>query len=514
MIRYLLLSVLSLFMLMGPVQAKQVKIKRAPVLENLTQYMKYHCRAGCVSEGDLLTSVMSTASMLNIDFKDLLAIVKVESNFKPKAKSGKNRGLMQVNVRYHQDKLKGKDVYDVATNISVGGMIYKDCLDKTKGEKRNALKCYNGSSKKSLYAVKVLSTIKEISKFQVVQAPLNAEEPLPMKERNDMSITINMYCNGGTGMNLGKVYAKFSNQERPGFATINTIFIDTSDSNLDERVPSDKFFRIEGVDEREVDGSGKKRDTNYDAIEAAINPILNRFPPADINVLMNSTGGGSGSVIGPLLLAELLARGEKVISVVVGITSCRQEVLNTKNTMLSYENIAAESELPVNVFYRDNAGRSRQDVDRQVHTFLAGLSVMLSGQNRELDKEDYNNTLNYHRVTNYTPQLTFIDLFSKEVTLDKGQSLVSLLTVVDSEEDSTESNVPTEYQAAGFIHPAARNSFKAAGPIHLAVIAGYFNPVISDLDKRLKNFDETRNLNPSRSIIKNPVQATRKGLVL
>lgn len=514
MIRYLLLSVLSLFMLMGPAQAKQVKVKKTPVMESLTQYMQYHCRSGCVGEGDLVTSVMSTASMLNIDFKDLLAIVKVESNFKPKAKSGKNRGLMQVNVRYHQDKLKGKDVYDVATNIAVGGQIYSDCLDKSRGEKRNALKCYNGSSKKSLYANKVMKAIKEISQFQVVQVPQSDEDNPFMKEGNDMTITINIYGNGGTGMNLAKVYAKFAEQQRAGFATINTFFVDTSDSNVDEHVPADKFFRIEGDDDIQVDGSGKKRDTNYDAIEAAINPILNRFPAADINVLMNSTGGGSGSVIGPLMLREMLARGEKVVSVVVGITSCRQEVVNTRNSLLSYENIAVEVEQPVNVFYRENTGRSRQAVDREVHTFLAGLTVMFSGQNRELDKEDYNNFLNYQRVTNYTPQLTFIDLYSKEVKLDKGQSLVSLLTVVDNEEDTTESNIPTEYQAAGFIHPSARQNFKAAAPVHLAVVAGYFNPIISDLEKRLKNFDETRNLVPTRSIIKNPVTATRKGLVL
>lgn len=128
----------------------------------LDDYIQANCKKGCVEQEELLKSVAVTASKLDIDFKDLLSIIRVESSFKRKAKSGSNLGVMQVNIKYHRKKFNGRNPFNLFTNVEVGGSIYKDCLIKHKGDKRKALKCFNGSGDPK-YAVKFNKAYKEIS---------------------------------------------------------------------------------------------------------------------------------------------------------------------------------------------------------------------------------------------------------------------------------------------------------------------------------------------------------------
>jgi soluble lytic murein transglycosylase-like protein len=55
-------------------------------------------------------------------------------------------GLMQVVPRWHQDKIQGRDLFDVDVNISVGVQILRNCLEKHKFKTEHALACYSGYS--------------------------------------------------------------------------------------------------------------------------------------------------------------------------------------------------------------------------------------------------------------------------------------------------------------------------------------------------------------------------------
>ena len=81
-----------------------------------------------------------------LDPKLVLSIMKTESGFKARARSGYGAvGLMQVYPPVHQDKLKGKDPYHVPTNVAVGTKILKDCI-RRKGNMSAALSCYSGGA--------------------------------------------------------------------------------------------------------------------------------------------------------------------------------------------------------------------------------------------------------------------------------------------------------------------------------------------------------------------------------
>jgi len=88
------LVVLAMSLFSGVVSAK----------ETLGEYIDRHCKTRCVSEMQLLTAAVRTAEELNIDFRILIAIAKLESGFKPMARNAQSFGLMQVNYPVHKRK--------------------------------------------------------------------------------------------------------------------------------------------------------------------------------------------------------------------------------------------------------------------------------------------------------------------------------------------------------------------------------------------------------------------------
>lgn len=83
----------------------------------------------------------------NLVFK----IIKVESGYNIKARSNKNaRGLMQVVPKYHKDKIKGRNLHNVAVNIEVGTSILREYIDKY-GSVNLGLRAYYGDHKSDWY---------------------------------------------------------------------------------------------------------------------------------------------------------------------------------------------------------------------------------------------------------------------------------------------------------------------------------------------------------------------------
>lgn len=102
---------------------------------------------------------------------------------------------------------------------------------------------------------------------------------------------MNLFLLGGAGANIGKQFVQQNGKKEEGFAHITTYFVDTSRSNLSKDIPEDNIYLFDGLD-----GSGKKRDSNYKSISESTHDILHRFKPADINVVVGSCGGGKLSV--------------------------------------------------------------------------------------------------------------------------------------------------------------------------------------------------------------------------
>lgn len=320
---------------------------------------------------------------------------------------------------------------------------------------------------------------------------------------------INLYCCGGASANIGKHFVKYHGRKDAGFSELATFFIDVSRSNLSDQIPDDIVYLVDGLD-----GSGKRRDSNYAILAERSKEILHRFKPTDLNIVLHSASGGTGSTVGPIIVSELLERNEPVVVITIGSTGSRKETDNTVNTLKSYEMISRKRGLPVNVHYRENTDSlSRGQVDNEVQLAILILTAIFSGQNRELDSSDLKNFLNYTRVTSYSPKLSLLDFFSDTIVIGKGQSVISLVTLVD-DVTASDTHIPVEYQAVGFLSDQAKESVTVNLPIHACVISGYFNSIIDTLNKKLTEFDEVRQIVNEKPIISDNEQSTDEGLIL
>lgn len=103
----------------------------------------------------------------------LWSVGKVESNHNPYA-INKNKngtydiGIMQINSIHLKElakyDIKRNDLFNTKTNIYVGAMIMRECIDRW-GQNWNAVSCYNGMSpenrKQFVYAKKVYKALKK-----------------------------------------------------------------------------------------------------------------------------------------------------------------------------------------------------------------------------------------------------------------------------------------------------------------------------------------------------------------
>jgi soluble lytic murein transglycosylase-like protein len=97
----------------------------------------------------IVQTAWQEASERGLDPHQLLAIMRQESRFNPKARSVENaQGLMQVMPRWHRAKFGKRSPYDPKASIEVGATVYFDCLTKSSGNVRKAVSCYSGGARK------------------------------------------------------------------------------------------------------------------------------------------------------------------------------------------------------------------------------------------------------------------------------------------------------------------------------------------------------------------------------
>ena len=76
-----------------------------------------------------------------------LGLIAAESGFNRRARSAHGAiGYTQVVPKWHQDKIKGRNLEDLHVNIQVGMKVLSDCFKKFKGNTNKALGCYNGAT--------------------------------------------------------------------------------------------------------------------------------------------------------------------------------------------------------------------------------------------------------------------------------------------------------------------------------------------------------------------------------
>lgn len=334
-----------------------------------------------------------------------------------------------------------------------------------------------------------------------------------MSERGISMKQMNLIAAGGAAMNI---VGEFLNNRRTDIedstCVINACFIDTSKSNFSKAgiaLDDERVYILDGKD-----GRGKKRDMDtYEVVSEHANEILHQYKPSDINVIIHSASGGSGSVIGPVLASELLSRKCPVILIVLGSTDSMIEVDNTIKTLKGYEVLSKNQNKPVNVIYYENSTTTPRDqVDTLAQSTISLLAVIFSGKNHGLDSEDLVNFLHYQNVTQNEPQLVLVDFFYNEFKIPKGQSVISAVTLTDKEHSSS-LPIVVDYQAVGFLSDTASKQVSVELPINMVNVMGFFPAVIERLEKYLTEIKDMRQSTIIKRIEVTDGIANERGLI-
>lgn len=316
--------------------------------------------------------------------------------------------------------------------------------------------------------------------------------------------TLRIYGCGGCGINLAN---HFSHDAEDDFcANIKPAFIDTSHSNLSEDVDPEAVYLMDGLD-----GSGKVRRENHEEISNSIKHILLQVEPGDFNIVIFSGSGGSGSVIGPLILGELLARGKPAIAIMVGSNESIIAADNNLKTIKTLESISQKTKQPVVLYYeRNTRERRRNDVDSQVYAIIGALSVLTSGLNREMDSKDIENWVYFQKTTSVEPQLALLDVHSDAEDADKSVDPVSVASVYADEDIAPIGMVP-EYHAAGYLD----NKHENISQLHFVISINNVPKIYTDSQKVLDEYLNQRNSRVKQdSILTGDEDPTDSGLIL
>lgn len=451
----------------------------------LEKYISLHCKKNCVDADRLARAVVQNATRIKATPKLLIAMIRKESTFNPRAKNGSSVGLMQVHLRWHKPKFMNTDYEDVEENLRVGSDILAACRAKTKYKLDAALECYNGGGDPN-YVSSVRKILKSLAHVSIV-VPRSTFPTHHLESESHMQNSLNnlkarVYGAGGAATNILSEFIKAAGQPSPGFAMMDLAFIDTSLSNARGNT-QDKFYKIDGVS-AVIDGAGKDRSAHHPVISASIPDFLHQHPPGDLNIVVHSAGGGSGSVAGPVLVSELLARGKTVVILTVGSTTCEKEITNTIGTLQSYQSISALRKVPVPVMYFENSAEMPMNtVDSRVRLNILMLLALWSGENTGLDTRDLENFLNYQRVTGHEPSVAAVRIFSKDQDHKPGknQSVSSMVTLVEPDGDPSPGML-VGYHSFGCVSDAAKKAIDVAFPIHFQTVQGYFGEIMHRLN--------------------------------
>lgn len=256
---------------------------------------------------------------------------------------------------------------------------------------------------------------------------------------------VRIYGCGGCGLNLASNFVSLQSSEH--YADVSTTFIDTSRSNLNDSIPDESIFIIP-----DVDGSGKIRAENSTAIQQQIKPLLLKHAPETFNIVMFSGAGGSGSVVGPLVINELLERGETVVAIVVGAYESKISCRNTLNTLKTLDRVSEQHDKPVVMHFVNTTPEvHRTDIDRDVVRTVSSVLTLCAASNKALDSRDLSTWVNYTRATEVPAQLALLNTFTHDEMDALGEIDVPIsVACLLNEEDTPHLPHAPDYECTGY----------------------------------------------------------------
>jgi hypothetical protein len=318
---------------------------------------------------------------------------------------------------------------------------------------------------------------------------------------------LRIYACGGAGIGIGKYFEPERGSRTAGYAELDPVYMDTSKAST-FGVPSEHFYQLP-----EANGSGGVRRYNGADIVKYTGEMLQKFPLADVNIIIHSTTGGSGSVMGPSIASEALAQGKTAIVFSIGGDDTKNYIVNTIGTMESYEGIVETREKSIVLQYLQNGiDGTIEEVDAKVHLMVSCLTVLFSGQNKNLDARDLVNVFHPENVTSFAPQVGVLSIHREKLNLGSDVNLMTVATL-NNDLNNTKLDRPVEFQRVGVpVHPGADQDMRF--PLHFVVADGFLDTVMKSLRKQLADYETREGARVVKNKLSNgTTKKTSNGLV-
>lgn len=283
---------------------------------------------------------------------------------------------------------------------------------------------------------------------------------------------------GGTGINIG---------QEVDFGNVRIINIDSSTSNLVDETTENTFLI------NDKDGGGKNRRLIYEAFKGQPSKLLTMFKPSnELNFVVHSLTGATGSVVGPMIVEELLRQNKPVIVAVDGRVGSQTTMDNAAKVILGYDAIARKLEKNITMFFTN--AELKSESNEEVIRCLDLFTVVTDKQRTKgFDVSDLRSYLNFQTVTSYKKYgvslLEIRDNEAKEVKDANAQrtELIGATILVSSNPDAVIKGEMPLYDSEAIVTDVG---FDKTDDMRIDNIAGAVNAIVDKLQISLRESKE------------------------
>lgn len=235
----------------------------------------------------------------------------------------------------------------------------------------------------------------------------------------------NIYAVGGTAI---KILNRYLREGKNGKFVGTMVGFDSSaaDAVADGLYPLE---RLEGAN-----GSGGNRHTHKEKWGDFSKSMLAKYAPNKMNIVIFSTGGGTGASLGPWMVRRMLERKIPVLAIVVGDISTFNEQKNTVETLGSLYNQTKLGH-PVLFSYIENTETTTHGENNAVACARIDNAIMMFNlENDSIDEQDIKNFFYYTDVVQADPimsQVSFLHQDNLATYKSKPVAAISLFADAD-----------------------------------------------------------------------------------
>lgn len=244
---------------------------------------------------------------------------------------------------------------------------------------------------------------------------------------------------GGTGMNIATELV-----DLPNVHCFDTCDKNIVDAHRDVNVYLTKNTR----------GAGGNRKVILPLVRPQIPELMATIPEADFYIVVYSLGGGSGSVLAPLITNQLANRKATFVSFVVGAMESTDMLGNDIDTLKGLEALAVQKGIPLVVNYTPNSqGRSFSAINKEIADKIRQLVYMTNQNHGRLDVHDVNNWVRFTDKHDYLiPQLCELHIETTRKDAENVPEPISIISMYADPAKEIAFGTPV-YRKVGIIKP-------------------------------------------------------------